>query len=145
MDIKNILFPTNFSDSSKKAGEYVLYLAKNLDSTVHIVHIIEPLRYLEIDEEIIKFYDDLKNKLNPKMENKLSEFHKENINTKSEIIIGARWKEINIYAEDNDIDLIIMGSHGLRDHKGDISIGTTSHKVIFTCTCPIMLIKNEQN
>ena len=143
MILNNILFPTNFSDSSKKAGEYVLFLAKKLESTVHILHIIEPLQYVELDEEIIKFYDDLKNKLNTKMENKLSEFHNDKINTKSEIIIGTRWKEINIYAENNNIDLIIMGSHGLRNQKGDVSVGTTSHKVIFTCPCPIMLIKDD--
>lgn len=52
MKIERILFPTDFSVKSVKAGEYAIYLAGILDAEVFLLHAIEPLDYDELDEEI---------------------------------------------------------------------------------------------
>ncbi|NIQ16094.1 MAG: universal stress protein [Candidatus Dadabacteria bacterium] len=142
MKFKNILFPTDFSNDSEKARDYVLYLSEELKATVHILHVIEPLEYSEVDEEIQAFYDDLKTKLSKKMKNEIMHFNNRDIKTKTNLIIGKRWIEINEYAAKNNIDLIIMGSHGIRNKKGELLVGTTSHKVVFTSPCPLLLIRD---
>lgn len=141
MKIENILFPTDYSHNSEKARNYAFNLAKQFGSTVHLLHVIEPLKYDEIDDEIRQFYDDLRKKLEAKMKKEVDIFNDNNIVTNTEFIIGTRWKEINNYATRNNIDLIVMGSHGFKNKKGELSVGTTSHKVVLTSKLPVLVIK----
>ncbi|MGH7849556.1 MAG: universal stress protein, partial [Thermodesulfobacteriota bacterium] len=60
----------------------------------------------------------------------------------TDIVIGPRWRVINTYAGEKGIDLIIMGSHGLRAESGDVSVGTTSHKVMFSSPCPVLIVRH---
>ena len=143
MKIERILYPTDFSAKTESAREHAIYMAQSLNSSLDLLHAIEPLDYDEMDEEIIDFYKGLENQLEEKMEAEKEIFQKADLKIRAEIIIGPRWKVINNYAKENNIDLIIMGSHGVRNEAGDISIGTTSHKVMFSSPCPVLIVRHE--
>ena len=101
MEIKNILYPTDFSSSSKSSRDYTIYLSKVLNSTVYILHAIEPLQSFEIDDEIEAFYDELRNVAESKIEKEKIIFNENNINVITEVILGIRWKSINDFAKIN--------------------------------------------
>jgi len=143
MKIERILYPTDFSTKSERAREHAIYMAKALNTKLHLLHAIEPLDYDEMDEEIMDFYKGLENQLEGKMEVEKKIFQEADLKIQAEIIIGHRWKVINNYAKENNIDLIIMGSHGVRNEAGDISVGTTSHKVMFSSPCPVLIVRHE--
>lgn len=145
MKIEKILFPTDFSLKSLKAREHALYLGEVLDSTIHLLHAIEPLEYDRIDDEIKEFYRNLESQLQDKMADEKEVFEKRGLRVNTEIIIGPRWKVINNYASDNHIDLIILGSHGILSETGEVSVGTTSHKVMFTSPCPVLIVRHEND
>jgi len=140
--IKKIVFPTDFSKYSIKAREYVIELAKTLNSKVYIVHAIEPIQYEEDDEEIKQFYRNIKLVVDKKIEKEKNYFLERDINAYTDTVIGSAWKAINTYAKEKEIDLIIMGSHGFKTEKDEIVIGTTSHKVVLTSPCPVLIVKN---
>ena len=145
MAIKRILFPTDFSKYSEKAREYVLYLAGQLKSEVYILHAIVPLEYdeKEVDEEIDDFYKELKTVLEEKMAKEKLHFDSIGIVVHTKLKIGPRLKVINNFAKEHNIDLIIIGSHGIKNDEGDISLGTTSHKVMLTSPCPILVVRRD--
>ncbi len=143
MNIEKILFPTDFSLKSLKAREHALYLGEALNSTIHLLHAIEPLEYDRIDDEIKEFYRNLESQLEEKMADEKEVFEKRGLSVNTEIIIGPRWRVINNYAKDNNIDLIILGSHGIITETGEVSVGTTSHKVMFTSPCPVLIVRHE--
>lgn len=145
MNIAKILFPTDFSARSLNAREHVLYLAEALESTVYLLHAIEPLEYDQIDQEIKEFYRNLESQLDEKMKYEQEVFEKRGLNVHTDIIIGPRWRVINSYAKDKNIDLIIMGSHGLKTDAGELSVGTTSHRVMFTSPCPVLIVRHESD
>ena len=68
MKIERILYPTDFSAKSESAREHAIYMAQSLNSSLDLLHAIEPLDYDEMDEEIIDFYKGLENQLEEKME-----------------------------------------------------------------------------
>src|SRR3990172_414084 len=76
-----------------------------------------------------------------KIEDERETFEKKGVQAKTNIIIGPRWRVINTFAKEKDIDLIVMGSHGLKTETGQMAIGTTSHKVAFSSPCPVLLIR----
>ncbi|MER3447479.1 MAG: hypothetical protein C4291_11870 [Candidatus Dadabacteria bacterium] len=143
MDIRKILFPTDFSLYSKKAREYTLYLGERLNASIYILHAIEPLDYPDVDEEIKRFYKGLEAQMEDKLKEEKKIFEKKGLRTETNIVIGSRWRVINTFAKEKNIDLIIMGSHGLKTETGQVVIGTTSHKVIFSSPCPVLLVRYE--
>lgn len=142
MKIERILYPTDFTEKSALAREYAAYLAKSLNSCIHMLHAIEPIDNDGMDIEITEFYRDLEPQLKEKLEKEKAFFSKSGLEVISEIIVGSRWKVINNYANEKAIDLIVIGSHGIRNEDGSVSVGTTSHKVIFSSHCPVLVIKS---
>lgn len=147
MPIKRILFPTDFSEYSEKARDYAMYLAGQLKSEIYILHAIVPLEYDEknVDEEINDFYKELESVLEKKMAKEKLHFDSLGIEVHTNLKIGPRLKVINNYAKEHNIDLIVIGSHGIKNEEGDISLGTTSHKVMLTSPCPILVVRRDDN
>jgi len=144
MDIKKILYPTDFSIMSYKAREHAIYLAQKLDAKVFILHAIEPLDYEEIrrdHDEINKLYKDLQLNIDEKILSESDKFIEAGIDVNTKVVIGPRWRTMNTFAREYETDLIIMGSHGIRNLEGEISVGTTSHKVMFSSPCPLLIVK----
>ena len=143
MNIKRILFPTDFSTYSEKAREFVIYLGEKLNAKIFILHAIEPLDYYEVDEEIKRFYKEIEVEMEKKIEEEKETFKKKGLQAETNVVIGSRWRVINTFAKEKNIDLIIMGSHGLKTESGQVTVGTTSHKVVFTSPCPVLIVRNE--
>ncbi|GLB60971.1 universal stress protein [Cytobacillus sp. NCCP-133] len=53
---------------------------------------------------------------------------------------GEPEEKIVQYANENSIDMIIMGSRGLNPFQSMI-LGSVSHKVMKRATCPVMVVK----
>lgn len=67
-------------------------------------------------------------------------FKTKNIPVKYEVLIGNPAEQITKYAEENDIEVIVMASHG-RSGPSRWALGSVSDKV-FRATCkPILLIR----
>ncbi|HEX3036017.1 MAG TPA: universal stress protein [Thermodesulfobacteriota bacterium] len=143
MNIKRILFPTDFSTYSEKAKDYVIYLGEKLNAKIYLLHAIEPLDYYEVDEEIRRFYKEIEVEMEKKIEEEKETFEKKGLQAETNIVIGSRWRVINTFAKEKNIDLIIMGSHGLKTETGQVAVGTTSHKVVFTSPCPVLIVRHE--
>ena len=145
MNIQRILFPTDFSQYSEKAREYTLYLGEKLNAGIYILHAIEPLDYseAEVDLEVKRFYKELETQMEKKIEKEKEIFRKRGLRVENHIVIGQRWRVINTFAREKNIDLIIMGSHGLKTDTGKMAIGTTSHRVIFSSPCPVLMVRQD--
>jgi nucleotide-binding universal stress UspA family protein len=144
MNIQKILFPTDFSLHSVKAREYAIYLGEKLGASISILHAIEPLDYTDIDAEVKQFYKEIEAQMEKKIEEEKSIFEKRGLRVEKIIVIGPRWRVINTFAKEKNIDLIIMGSHGLKTETGQLSIGTTSHKVVFSSPCPVLIVRYDE-
>jgi len=143
MKIAKIMFPTDFSEAMSAAKDHALYIADALGARVSILHAIEPLDSDGIDDEIRDFYEALEARMGEKMADEREAFESKGIEVETDIIIGERWKVINKVASERGIDLIIIGSHGITTSTGEISVGTTSHKVMFTSPCPVLVVRRD--
>lgn len=145
MKIERIMFPTDFSRYSNAARQHAIYLCETLGASVYILHAIEPIDYEDYDEDITRFYEGLESEIRKKIISERKHFENQNIKSYANIIIGKRWKVINTYAKEKEIDLIVMGTHGFKTDNGDLTIGTTSHKVMFTSPCPLLIVRDSNN
>src|SRR5699024_12183633 len=96
----------------------------------------------------VRLSNNIRNEIAEKFEVKLKcireVFEKDNIPVFTEVIFGNRNQNPGIhvckYAEENEIDLIIVGSRGLGKVK-NIFLGSVSNNIVHHAKCPILVIK----
>ncbi len=142
--IKKILVPIDFSDYSKNALKYAIQFAKQFNAKIYLVYVVEPIIYpadFSMGQVAIPSADI---DLHSRAEEELRKLSKDFINgsLQVEILIktGKPFIEIIETASANDIDLIIIATHG---HTGveHLLFGSTAEKVVRKAPCPVLTLR----
>jgi len=143
---QKILYPTDFSDVSQKALDYIKQLKEAGSKQVVVLHVIhdqvtEALHWYAISDSLIKEWettvkDGVKQSL-MKIEKELKECAFE---VKAIIKTGILLREILQVEEEEDVSVIVLGSHG-RTNLEEMFLGSVSEKVIRKCKKPVLVIK----
>ncbi|WP_318642510.1 universal stress protein [Flavobacterium ardleyense] len=143
--MKKILVPTDFSKHATNALKVAVQIAKEHDAEIVLLHMLElPQqtsdaldRGSEIPEIMlykkmaVQRIDDLtKSDL-------LSDVKASNI-----VQFERAFEGILAISKENDIDLVVMGSHGASGFK-EMFIGSNTEKVVRSSEVPVLVIKNE--
>ena len=138
---KHILVPTDLTERTKDALEIAVKMAGHYDSTVTLLHVIEMIEDSEF-EEFQDFYAKLKRRAQKRMGRMTGEHSDKPLDISAEIVYGKRIYDIIRFAEDKDVDLIILSSHRVtEDSDAAQGWGTISYKVSILSHCPVMLVK----
>lgn len=147
INIKNILFSTDFSENSNHAFDYAIDLASRLGARLYILHVIHEL----IDTT--GFYvpnislDQLQKDLEKGAEEMMAKFCREKLGDFKEYecinVIGLPHLEILNMAKEKGMDMIIMGTHG-RTGIDRVLFGSTAEKVVKKAPCPVLTVRNPQ-
>lgn len=145
--IKNILIPIDFSEGSKNTMNYAVEIAKAMEATIHIIHVIEPIIFSS-DIVMTKYgFDELPNELEIYAAKDLELITRtlvdSGIGLKTKILHGKADEEILIYAMKNHINLICISTHG----KGNLEnffFGSTTEKVLRRAKCPVLAVRVEE-
>jgi nucleotide-binding universal stress UspA family protein len=65
---------------------------------------------------------------------------KERIRT--EVVIGKAWREVLALADQQDVDLIVIGLHHLQPLR-DVVLGTTAERIVRKSTRPVLVVKGK--
>ncbi|WKZ68205.1 MAG: universal stress protein [Melioribacteraceae bacterium] len=143
-NFKKILVPIDFSDYSKRALRYAIDFAKQFNSELSLVSVIEPMIYpadFSMGQVAIPATDQ---NLTERVETELETLEKNEIGSelKSKRIIktGKPFYEIIETAREEDVDLIIIATHG---HTGveHLLFGSTAEKVVRKAPCPVLTLR----
>lgn len=143
--MKKILVPTDFSLQAENALKVAAQMASNYDSEIYLMHSMEmPLHLANTSSssgslpEALYFI-----KLAEKhFEEILKRPYLQDITLHQAIGHGEIYDDIREAVDKNDIDLIIMGSHGASGFK-EMFIGSNTEKVVRTSNIPVLVIKNQ--
>jgi len=144
---KTILAPVDFSDGSDNALNHAKDIAKSMDATIHIVHVISPIFYptgIEfISEDLIQAEKDLEIKANDKLQDIKSTLDEQSIKSKIQFLRGGNAStQILAYADDEDIDLICIATHGSSGFERFL-FGSTTEKIIRKAKCPVLVVRQK--
>lgn len=144
LNFKKILVPIDFSEYSLQALKYVADFAKVFQSEVYLIYVVEPIIYppdLSIGQIALP---TLNFQVDEKAKEELDRVAKEELDkeTKVQTIVklGKPYLEILEVAKNEDIDLIIISTHG---HTGveQILFGSTADKVVRKAPCPVLTLR----
>lgn len=142
MNIKSILFPTDFSEYNSAALEYATKLAAESGATLHLIHVHDTrdlstamgeasyLYAAKWDDDRRRAEERLK-KITPKDPSLAYEHH---------ALLGLPDAEIVGFAADHHVDLIVMASHG-RSGLSRLVMESIAEGVMRKATCPVLVVK----
>lgn len=144
-DINQILFATDFSDSSQRAAGYAVSLAKLTGAKLHILHVINELdehqRVMIPKEAFLVLKKEVEIQAVKELE-KFSNEQAQGINTATYAVVGAPFRVIIEMAEELNTDLIIMGTHG-RTGMEQVIVGSTAERVVRRSRIPVLTVRSE--
>lgn len=144
--MKKILIPTDFSEHAEYALKVAAQIAKKNNSEIILLHMLE-LPHESSDamgsgKEIpeIMFF---KNAAMRKLEDLMDEEYLDGINVSEAVQFELAFDGIMKIAKKNDVDLIVMGSHGASGYK-EMFIGSNAEKVVRNSEVPVLIIKKDE-
>jgi len=144
--LKKILVPMDFSVHSKKAADYGFWLSKSFKASIELIHVIEqdihPSFYASGIESIFQIDKGLKNRVIDNLREFVADQLPEKIQPEFQVREGKAHKEIVEYARENDIDLIVIATHGLSG-LDYVLLGSTTEKVVRWSQSPVLTVKRE--
>ncbi|MGB5595990.1 MAG: universal stress protein [Crocosphaera sp.] len=137
-----ILVPIDFSEDSFNALDETLNFVKD-PNKITVIHVLSPLE--AVDPAVIwaTLNDETRKK---NIENAFYERYAKSLidNLKLEIKIGNPSLEIVDYANKNNIDLIIIASHG-RTGLNRFLLGSVTERVVRLAKCPVLVWRDPHN
>ena len=143
MELKKILWPTDFSENSEKALPYVTSLSEKFQTEVHVLYVIEELAihepwYGEFDRshiEKIHAWED--KKARERLDEICSKYLKGCPLYIKHVAIGDPAQEILKLVEEEKVDMVVMATHGRKVH---FRFGSIAEKVVKNATVPVVTV-----
>ncbi len=151
-EVQQVLFATDFSEYSHQARDFACQLAEKFGARLHVIHVVHNLA-IEVPEfgmglafpGYLENLSEVKHELAAKAQvtlaKELTENFKEDHNVLFAIQFGIPDVEIVKYANQNAIDLIVMGTHG-RSGISHVLVGSVAERVIEKATCPVTTVRS---
>ena len=142
-EIKKILCAVDLSEHSKQVAEYAATLAKKLQASVLVVYTAPSLsQYVGFHvppNTIENFVGEIVTGAEQSMQSFVAENFAD-IDAKGQVLIGYAAEEILNRANEENADMIIMGTHG-RKGIDRILFGSVAEKVVKNARIPVLTIR----
>ena len=142
--IQRILVPIDFSEHSKNALKYALPFAEKFKASIDLIYVVEPTIYpADFSFGQIGFpnvEEELRTRGSNELENLITKEIAGKVDSRKIVRTGKPFYEINQYALEENISLIIIATHG---HTGmeHILFGSTAEKVVRKAPCPVLVVR----
>jgi universal stress protein A len=140
--VKKILAPTDFSELSKLGIRYALEMARDVSAEVIVYHVIDlGEEWKGMRSELTPYHDMLED--NRRL---LDKFVGDNFSDRIDLVevrqlveFGASHKNIVELAEKENVDMIVMSTHG-RTGLDHMILGSVAEKVVARAPCPVLVV-----
>jgi nucleotide-binding universal stress UspA family protein len=140
--VKRILAPTDFSELSKLGIRYAFDMARDTGAEVIVYHTIdlgEEWRGIHTDRTL---YHDMLEEHRRRLDKFIADSFPERIDcVEARLVVefGSSFKNIVDLAEKENVDLIVMSTHG-RTGLDHAILGSVTEKVVARAPCPVLVV-----
>ncbi len=143
IQIQKILVPTDFSPHSDIALRYACEFASSFGAELHLLHVIEDL--ISEYDGIASIPGDYRSQIRAEAERRIASLLSTGWDNGKAVVrkthAGTPFLEILRYAQDNSIDLIVLGTHG-RSALSHAIMGSVAEKVVRHARVPVLTVRH---
>jgi nucleotide-binding universal stress UspA family protein len=149
IDLHRILVPTDFSKHSQNALSYGAAFAEKFGATLYLLHVVKDLALfipdaITVTPPISPPVDQLTAAVRGALDRLIADNQLGRLGARAEVREGSPFYEIIRFARDQNIDLIVMGTHG---HSGlaHVLMGSVTEKVVRKAPCPVLTVRHPEH
>jgi nucleotide-binding universal stress UspA family protein len=142
---KKIMVPLDGSELAECVLAHVEAVSKGSQpGEIVFVRVVEPLPRGRVSapfgEDLKRLESEDREKAKEYLEGIVKKFPYEGIELRAEVIIGKAAEELATYAEENEIDLIVMATHG---HSGPSRwvFGSVAERILRSACVPVLMVR----
>jgi nucleotide-binding universal stress UspA family protein len=144
VDVRRILVPFDFSDYSREALSSAIDVAESAGAKIELLHIVEdrfhPAFYGPFFQSVYDMEPDIEQRSQRHLREEIAVLDAGDIVTKVTAFGGHPARDISRYAERNEIDLVVMSTHGLTGIEHFL-MGSVAEKTVSHAPCPVLTVK----
>lgn len=144
MNVKKILFPTDFSEGSDNALPYAADMVKHYGAKLYLLHVIQDIAGATASYVPHVSLDELYRDMEKNAAKEIDRYGIEELRGIKDIerivVKGRPYEEILKFARENKVDLIVIGTHG-RKGLDRVIFGSTAEKVVRDAPCPVLSVR----
>ena len=144
MEIKTILFPTDFSQGARAAMEYAVSLAQDFKAKLILLYVIQDISiaewYIPSSISAADLVEDMQRSAEREMDKWELEIAGKVRDVEKLIVRGVPFVEIIRTAKERKADMIVIGTHG-RTGIDHMLFGSTAEKVVRKSSCPVLTVR----
>jgi len=145
--IRNILYSTDFSESTLAAAEYALTLAKLTGAKLHVLHVVGELadarRSMVPPSALVQLEKEVEIHAVKAMEAFCRSHFVDKVPFETHVVHGIPFKEILTQAEALAADLIVLGTHG-RTGIEHVIVGSTAERVVRRSQRAVLTVRTPE-
>jgi len=148
MHLKKILVPCDFSSYAEHALTWAVRLAQQKKAQIILIYavpIFSRLSYTDVPVlvEIPKLETKLVAEGEAQMKKFLAEHNTGQVPIEPRVMLGDAFAVICHVAEEEQVDLIVLGSHG-RTGLAHVFLGSVAERVVRHAPCPVLVARLPQ-
>lgn len=139
-DFDDVLVPTDGSAGSQAATDHAVDLVTTTGGALHVVHVVDlGVVWSDVDSGMV--LDALEEAGERALEMSINRAQEADVSTiESSVLSGTPYRAIVDYAEEYDVDCIVMGTHG-RTGIDRYLLGSVTERVIRLTDVPVLAVK----
>lgn len=136
---RDILLPTDGSEATETVLDHTVEIASGRDARVHVLYVVDDRAFLTLEDEMKdEVIADLRDEGETAIADVADQLEAAGLDAATRITKGKPADEIISYIEDNDIDLVTMGTRA-GEYTNNI-LGSTAQKVVTDAPVPVVSV-----
>ncbi len=146
IEIKRILLPTDFSSYSATATKYACELATRFGAELHLLHALEihlaAAPGFAMGLALPQYVQESRAEAEKSLAGVLDPQWASSRKVVQAVVEGSPKVQIIRYARTQEVDLIVLATHG-RSGLAHVIIGSVAEAVVRTAPCPVLTVRSE--
>ena len=147
--ISRILLATDFSEASEAALGYAKLMADAFGATLHVLHVLEDLAAHAWTTEVYVaalpgVHEEMERQARERLEQVLGAEDRAKYRAVLSLRNGSPFVEVVRYARDENMDLVVLGTHG-RGAIAHMLLGSVAERVVRKAHCPVVTVRQAQH
>jgi len=147
--IKNVLVATDFSEPSAVALDYGREVARTYGATLHVLHVVEDLRWRYATDmapaALVGIQEDVEASTASRLDALLTDEDRRQLRAHAVALTAIAPAEAIVqYATTEDVDVIVIGTHG-RNGLAHLFMGSVAERVVRLAPCPVLTVRHPQH
>ncbi|WP_435180158.1 universal stress protein [Halorussus sp. AFM4] len=139
---EDVLVPTDGSEAARAAVDQAVDLAAALDATVHAVSVVDDTS-LGLDVRSVSASEDLEDRAEEAVADVAARAEEAGVESVTEEVLRGRvHRRILGYVDDNDVDLVAVGTTG-RGGTDRVLLGSVAERLVRSSPVPVLTVRRQ--